>query len=750
MYYCLCGQVPIQTSVSSFRFRCCCKDQHGKEYTSFNNLPQIDIALQEVKRNVITILLFGGTGVGKTTLVNSLANYLKHSRFETMYNNLKDLVCLAKVQYNYPAPDGTIVTVTVPGLFNNDECVGTSAASHTRRCSTYIMYWGHVIIKLIDTPGMEDTRGEDQYDGMNIENIMAYLSQYKIIHCFMFLVKANESRLKDSLRKCFKHLITKLDKNALKNIIFVCTYGRGPRFLPGDTEDSLKELLKSEKVDIALDHSVNIFTLENDSFKWLVQIRDGMPDDNREYNQRMDSWAHSSGKCNVMFSRIYAVMEAHNVTDSLSLFYVSRLFDLLAHPLGVILEIIKRDSIELENSLKENNYEDFLEVEQTNFRVEELPTWRTVCTHSTCSSRHYTHGGTEVRLYRHICELSSTAINTDEHGGQGRHIVSGSQLFRPRHDQYTACSECGHFSPDHIVTNIQYHKECCKQWVLRYEIQQRLKEFKIEMEKILSLGAFLSKFLSSRTAGVYFSDSLEKVINLQLKILETDTAIFQEFNQVKEQYVTTRDSVNTEDFNIKQVFEKINELYEMPVYGSLIKQSVALQCKIHPIPIGMNDSLISTPKHESFGKKAMKALTFRQDQLCMRNGPPVSPLRPSSVRRTYSPPPEPDIPVPVPVVGDIDIYKYGYLWNSFAVARVKLHTDGNKTKVYDATAGIEYVITGQEAAVDQSSMKITIHTNPQSSYPVVLKFSSQATYVKWVDGFKQHKRYYDLVLSKRL
>ena len=91
-----------------------------------------------------------------------------------------------------------------------------------------------VVLRLIDGPGVGDTRGAD-HEARNFENILAYISQYEHLNGICILLRPSITRLNIYFRYCIKELLRHLHVNAKENIMFVFTYARATFYKPGET-----------------------------------------------------------------------------------------------------------------------------------------------------------------------------------------------------------------------------------------------------------------------------------------------------------------------------------------------------------------------------------------------------------------------------------------------------------------------------------------------------------------------------------
>ncbi|CAG8803876.1 671_t:CDS:2, partial [Cetraspora pellucida] len=196
--YCKCGEIKIDHC----RFKCN-SSFHIGGYISFDQTKLADYLPLVAPQEVINILLLGETGAGKSTFINAFANYFK-------FNNLDE---------------------AISDEDENDYNVGESS---TKECGVYVFHAGENQIRLIDTPGIGDTRGIE-YDKRNFENILKNISLHEYLNGICILLKPNNTRLNMIFKYCMQELLSHLHKSAKDNIVFCFTNTRETFFRTGDT-----------------------------------------------------------------------------------------------------------------------------------------------------------------------------------------------------------------------------------------------------------------------------------------------------------------------------------------------------------------------------------------------------------------------------------------------------------------------------------------------------------------------------------
>ena len=108
----------------------------------------------------------GSTGVGKSTWINSIVNYLT---FPTLEQARKQQKVLSVVGTSFVVTDHNYEIREIKIHDDNENDSPGQSATQTSRA--YVIEHGNRRIRLIDTPGIGDTRGIDA-DNQNFENIL--------------------------------------------------------------------------------------------------------------------------------------------------------------------------------------------------------------------------------------------------------------------------------------------------------------------------------------------------------------------------------------------------------------------------------------------------------------------------------------------------------------------------------------------------------------------------------------------------
>ena len=214
--YCDCGRCPY----SSFSFKCKAKS-HSVSYERFKRRALLQLLEELPSPGELNILILGETGVGKSTFINAFVNYLTFATLEEGMNatRLNSIIpCSFSTQYVDPASGGRLVQKQVRIGYDDDERDG-AGQSATQKTTVYPLYINNTLVRLIDTPGIGDTRGIEQ-DRKNMVDVLSVLRNYDKLHGILILLKPNNSRLTVMFRFCVKELLTHLHRSAARNMVF--------------------------------------------------------------------------------------------------------------------------------------------------------------------------------------------------------------------------------------------------------------------------------------------------------------------------------------------------------------------------------------------------------------------------------------------------------------------------------------------------------------------------------------------------
>ncbi|OIW25493.1 hypothetical protein CONLIGDRAFT_718320 [Coniochaeta ligniaria NRRL 30616] len=451
LLYCECGSC----SFDEWEFKCN-DPKHGSPWIKFESAvfkSYLD-ALEPFEE--LNILILGETGVGKSTWINAFINYLT-------FDTLDEAIVEEDLKWAIPCHfqtqvvnNGRFAQREVKVGSRRNEHDGSAGESATQQTSVYAVDIGKVRVRLIDTPGIGDTRGVDQ-DNKNMVDILRVLRSYKNLHGILILLKPNAPRLTVMFRFCIKQLLTHLHKNAADNIAFGFTNTRGSNFKPGDTFKPLEKLL-NEYDDISMGlYEHNVYCFDSESFRYLAAQKSGIDMGYREDNSR--SWENSVEECKRLV-RHFQGIQPHQVRSTLNLNETRNVIIRLTEPMAILaqkmavsIKVNEEQVKELQQTkLSRRELEKRLFVQKESCASVEVEQPRTVCTHAECVDfRSDFEGRDEVTIiYKTLCHRPCYLHNVTPRTKGDPQLQKCAAM-----DARGMCG-CGHSWWDHMHSYVEY------------------------------------------------------------------------------------------------------------------------------------------------------------------------------------------------------------------------------------------------------------------------------------------------------
>lgn len=621
--YCECGRSPYK--YSDFK---CNEPKHGPGFEKYDE-SKLSLLLELLEpRDEINILILGETGVGKSTFINAFVNYLTFSSMDEAMslNGLNCIIpCSFSTQYvdkddpnsrlvqkevcNAIIPPRTTAILIIKQIkigSSKDESHGVVGQSATQRTAVYPVQIGSYSVRLIDTPGIGDTRGVKQ-DRENMVNILSVLRNYDKIHGILILLKPNNSRLTVTFRFCIKELLTHLHRDAANNMVFGFTNTRGSNYQPGDTFKPLESLLsKYEDTNIGLfRHTVYCF--DSESFRYLAAKKQGVDMGNLQDYRR--SWEQSATESERLISYFRSLVP-HDVKSTLGMNETRHLITQLTKPMADLGQSIDK-SISVNNdrknelSTKQHTAGELrgkLHVQKITMRPHTIDRPRTVCAHSDCIELHdLTMDGTNTltTVYKTICHNGCylTNIKEDQVGAPG---LIQCDAFRGKKKCF-----CGHHWREHLHIMYEFHPEIVEMKDFSVEkalldnadvikvkeaaiekMQKTIDEYKYEQEAIQRAAVQFGFFLKNNSITAY-NDAMLEYLDLQIKDAKAKVQIGGNLEhldrleryraQYKELINVLTSSMHSDEacqlLSQEDVEQKVKELYKLKHYGRDLRKN---------------------------------------------------------------------------------------------------------------------------------------------------------------------------------
>lgn len=648
--YCNCGSYDS----ASAEFRCNSKDTHGSAFVSITPAEgeTAEAASARFRSQLCqmkpfeqyNILIMGATGAGKSTFINAFVNYL-------LYDTLEDALDAEQLTYAIPGsfsvPHPTIANKKVEvswGSENPTEAYSSGGQSATQSCVIYAININGKLLRLVDTPGLGDTRGIDQ-DYKNVADIMRILESLNTISSILFVVKNNESRLTTSFDFVLSELMMHLHKDTIKNIMFGFSYGRTsiPPFSVGTVGAPLMDLLKRKKLPMQqLITDQNAFVFDAEGFLNVAAWQQEKLRLEKSMAVVSDSWRISAEKARLMIN-VTMSLPMHDTKDTLSLERNRRLVDGMAKTMTDMSMAMTATLTKLNEKLAEIKKleadgkalgEEHRQLEIISLVEEKLPYPRTVCKVQGCASSEFDPStGMMATVFNKSCH-EPCGITTPEATFGVRELGECCCFDREGSD----CNECHHsfMSHCHISYRQVFKKETitktdqavvdkkaqhnkdkseAERWTAEHESTKV--QLQWEQDKVTLTMARFSIYLGANSVtsyndGVvehlkYLMENAKKQGHTDLYSTYNDQRVLHEalIKKRKEQIEAKLDSVPTNE-DIEQM---LADLKKMTVYGNKFKDLLDRQDARVPyqpaIPIKVSKTGSWDRLGRWFGKKSL-------------------------------------------------------------------------------------------------------------------------------------------------
>ncbi|CAG2170222.1 unnamed protein product [Oppiella nova] len=212
----------------------------------------------------LTILLLGESGVGTTTFINSLANYLS---FKDFYAGSEKPICIVPENLSSFDPDTYEVKNVKLGISGYTELDARKTQPDYPKCYKFSI--NDIELNIIDTPNIGDTDDVEQ-DKRNMKNLLDFISNYSDISAICVLLKPNNTRVDLIFKNSLLKLLSHLNKSAADNILFLYSNTQ----TPGNSVTILiSELnrVRDDNPDINIKHNKQIiYCINYEPFTYAV------------------------------------------------------------------------------------------------------------------------------------------------------------------------------------------------------------------------------------------------------------------------------------------------------------------------------------------------------------------------------------------------------------------------------------------------------------------------------------------------
>ncbi|XP_076266752.1 uncharacterized protein LOC143200242 isoform X2 [Rhynchophorus ferrugineus] len=392
----------------------------------------------------INILLLGETGVGKSTFINSVFNYLHYQDFAAAER--QKLYVLIPSTFSMFDKDGNMQTIKIGAADKNESVVLGESATQDVKTYTFLIKNGQYQVRLIDTPGMGDTRGIEQ-DDLNCENILNYISNIDHLHAICYLCKPQQSRANSYFQYCMAQIMTRLHADACKNFVFVFTGSKAENYTPGETFQMLKKIaneISKKPAHAKLKLDDNKFCFDNEAFRYLAAVKQGVNLTAETKKDAIKSWTKATQECWKMIDYI-TKLKPHQVKNTSAINDARRVIYNLSKPMADITQLVQDNILALQRHKRNMEFENNdlqelkakLHIPSIELQVTRLTQPVTVCADIKCCELYKVDDRNEYH-YKTRCHDPCYLQNVQ------REVIGAPQLMNCSSMNYQQlCKKCG-------------------------------------------------------------------------------------------------------------------------------------------------------------------------------------------------------------------------------------------------------------------------------------------------------------------
>ncbi|KAK0429142.1 hypothetical protein QR680_011218 [Steinernema hermaphroditum] len=331
---------------------------------------------------VYNILLVGETGSGKSTLINSMLNYLKFPSIDIAEGEAP--IAVIPCQFDICDLEQEYRTVTV-GEPDRNEHYNKAGESVTQTPRSYEFSYNHKHYRIIDSPGFGDTRKAEQ-DKKNLDMVLRHLLTLGEIHAICVVLKSTD-RLTNPLKFCLSSIQAQLHQDAFKNVFFCFTYANDNHFNKGVAVGLIDEFFQERQIACSVAQSRSLY-FDNCGFRYQAMMANNIAFDKSVEDYR-EGWEASRNSTKRLLREV-ALQEAHDLRRFVSLAEARRIVENLIHIAAETVRSIGENKKEIEAKISAllSRRGKFVNIKNQNIKTVQfkaLDTTKLVCASRKCA-----------------------------------------------------------------------------------------------------------------------------------------------------------------------------------------------------------------------------------------------------------------------------------------------------------------------------------------------------------------------------
>lgn len=139
--------------------------------------------------------------------------------------------------------------------------------------TTYKFSGDNFLLRLIDTPGLGDTRGIE-FDRRACNQIMHHVSTFRVLHGIIILLKPDVTTLSAQLRYCLIDILSNMHRSVTDNVLFGFSRARSCAFGADDETSIVLDVLLQQCRPVCID-KFNTFYVDSEPVRYLAAEQSG-------------------------------------------------------------------------------------------------------------------------------------------------------------------------------------------------------------------------------------------------------------------------------------------------------------------------------------------------------------------------------------------------------------------------------------------------------------------------------------------
>uniref|UniRef100_A0A914QT61 G domain-containing protein n=1 Tax=Panagrolaimus davidi TaxID=227884 RepID=A0A914QT61_9BILA len=545
-----------------------------------------------MKKETYNILVMGQTGTGKSTWINSFANYFQYESLDDALSDELIWLIPSTFQLSTTDDDGNFKmhTVTI-----GDHCCESIAESDTQVPQVYSFRHKSFILNFIDVPGIGDTRGVET-DNINMKAILNTVGIFEELHAICILLKSSDTKLTTEYKFCLNEVLMHLHRKALDNVFFIITHSQGSNYLPGNAFTTLQAYLKELKAKKGIEITLTpqkLFCVDNEAFRFQCAYKQIEEFRNYDYSTYKKSWKQSR-QATMKLLKEMKDLKPHEVIHTLSINQARAIILSMIPSLATITAIIQKNSTNFEKNFDEfiDKLQQSLTITEYTIELEELKRPRTICTATDCIGVEKVNGEM-MTFYKQICHSTCYLTGVPIKSFPEPQLLNCAAMCGQGNCEKCGCHYSIHmhidFNQKKVAKNSRLNERLNgKKPITKDEaktlLEKELKNLEYEQNVISDAMVQFAGYLKQNAIFEYnfaFEERMKMEIRNEEAAVKSggDQATLKKLQTMLDEYIDRKEQLEValahatdEKIDPIQINELKNCLFALPIYGGKIRE----------------------------------------------------------------------------------------------------------------------------------------------------------------------------------